>query len=409
MASENNQKISRKFIPAGPLGVSVAWGYGFAILLIIFIFTILVPDADGPSPWDPVAFRKGMIEMIANFRVLDELADLSIVKVADVGEGWLIVDLDQIGVSNRKFGYAPFYMALTCCALCLFLRAVRLRLLTRHFGIPSSVKGQLSSFFFGRGINLFFPFGPGELGTIQTLVDNGALPKAAATSVFYNRVFEILSINFFLILGFVYLGWGGAVEPFFWTIILIAGVVSLTRPLGRGSEVKGRLKFIRNIWGAFRGDTLTQATRELLHTPSFFLGVLLLSLLTFGLEIFAFWSIKQAFSSPMDDYILMKDLTFVPFMIAVSVAGLARVIPYTFASFGIVEFVLVIMFRVFGQGFLGGTTVALLCSLLINGMTFFLFLFSIWISKCPSILETWHTFFDQSAARSQAGALPTAS
>jgi hypothetical protein len=44
------------------LGVSVAWGYAFAPLLIVFILTILVPDADGPSPWDATAFRKGMIE-----------------------------------------------------------------------------------------------------------------------------------------------------------------------------------------------------------------------------------------------------------------------------------------------------------------------------------------------------------
>jgi hypothetical protein len=407
MAREQSEPGSRKLIPAGHLGVSVAWGYGFAFLLIIFIMTILVPDADGPSPWDPVAFRKGMIEMIANFRILDELADLSIVKVADVGEGWLTVDLSQIGVSNRKFGSAPFYMALTCGVLCLFLRAVRLRLLARDCGIPSSVKGQLSAFFFGRGINLFFPFGPGELGTIQTLSDNGAPPKTAATAVFYNRVFEMLSITVFLICGFIYLGWGGAVEPFFWTVILIAGVVSLTRPLGRGSDAKGRFKLVKSIWNAFHGDTLKHATQELLHTPSFFLGVLLLSFVAFGLEIFAFWSIKQAFSSPIDDYVLMKDLTFVPFMITISVAGLARVIPYTFASFGVVELVMVIMFRIFGQGFLGGTTVALLCALLINGMTFVLFLMAVWFARCPSILETWHMFFDQSAARSQADPLPT--
>src|SRR5262245_1091020 len=201
MADQNNNENSgsKKFAGAGPLGISVAWGYGFAILLIIFIMTILVPDADGPSPWDPIAFKKGMVEMIANFRVLDELADLSIVKVADVGEGILIVDLDQLAVSNRKFGYAPFYMALSFGSLALLLRAIRLRLLAHHFGIPSSIKGQLSSYFFGRGMNLFFPFGPGELGTISALVENGAAPKGAATAVFYNRVFEILSITVFLI------------------------------------------------------------------------------------------------------------------------------------------------------------------------------------------------------------------
>lgn len=382
-----------------PLGLSVVWGYGFALLLIVFILTMLVPDVDGPSPWDPVAFRKSMLEMIANFRILDELADLGIVKVSDVGEGLLIGDLDQIGVSNRRFGYAPFYVALVCAALCLFSRALRLRLLTRHFRIPSSVKGQLSASFFGRGMNLFFPFGPGELGTVQMLEEHGAPPDAAAAAVFYNRVLEILAISAFLTYGFIYLGWGGAVEPFFWTIVLIAGVVSLTRPLGRGGEVGGRFNYLRRIWTAYGGRTLAAAIRQLLQTPGFFLGILLLSLVTFGLEVFACWSIKQAFSSPMDDYILMKDLTFIPFMIAISVAALARVIPYTFAGFGIVEFVLVAMFRVFDQGFLGGATVALLCALLINGMTFLFFLMSVWITRCPSILETWHVFFQQSVER----------
>jgi uncharacterized membrane protein YbhN (UPF0104 family) len=337
-----------------------------------------------------------MIELIANFRVLDELADLSVVKVADVGDGLLTVDLEQIAVSNRKFGFAPFALALVAGTLCLFLRAVRLRLLTRHFGIPSSVKGQLSAFYFGRGLNLFFPFGPGELGTIQALADRGATAGAAATAVFYNRVFETLTLGLYLLAGFVYLGWGGAVGPLVWTVVLIAGVVSLTRPLGRGGAAPSGIA--GQIWAAFGGDTLRQATLELLRTPSYFVGLLALSIVTFGFEVCAFWSIRQAFSSPMDDYILMKDLTIVPFMIVVAVAALARVIPYTAAGFGVVELVMVVMFRAFGQGFLGGTTVALLCALLLNGLTFLFFVMTLWIGRCPSILETWHTFFDRSAA-----------
>lgn len=379
------------------LGLSVAWGYAFAVLLFVFIMTILVPDADGPSPWDATAFRKGLIEMIANFRILDELAELGIVKVADVGDGLLNVDLEQIAVSNRSFGYAPFYVALVAVGLCLFLRAVRLRLLTRHQGVPSHVTGQLASFFYGRGLNLFFPFGPGELGTIRALTDAGADEQAAATAVFYNRVFEVLAIVAFLLAGFVYLGWGGAVEAFLWTAVLIAGVVSLTRPLGRGtSRTPG---FFKGIWHAFRGDTLRQATGELLQKPGFFIGVLALAIVTFGLEVIAFWGIKQAFSSPMDDYVLMKDLAAVPFTVVVAVAGLARVIPYTFAGFGIVELVMVVMFRVFDEGFLGGTTVALLCSVLLNGMTMVFFMMAIWLARCPSVLETWHVFFERSAAR----------
>jgi hypothetical protein len=389
------------------LGLSVAWGYAFAIVLIGFIFTILVPEPEGPSPWDPVAFRKGLIEMIANFRILDELADLGVVKVADVGHGWLTVDLEQIGISNRRFGIAPFYMALLTAALCLFCRAVRLRILTREMGIPSSVKGQLAAFFYGRGLNLFFPFGPGEFGMVHALTENGAAPQPAITAVFFNRVFELLAILLFLLWGFIELGWGGAVEAFFWTAVLMAGVVSLTRPLGRDAQATGSFPLLKNVWYAYGGTTFVKAISELLRAPSLFLGVLLLSIVAFALEIFAFWNIKQAFSSPMDDYVLMKDLPFVPFMIAVSVAGLARVVPYTFASFGIVELVLVMMFRVFDQGFLSGATTALLCTVLINGTTFVLFVTAVVLARCPSILEVWHLFFSHSLNKLPVAAQPT--
>ena len=381
------------------LGLSVAWGYLFALLLFGFILTILMPDAAGPSPWDATAFRKGLIGLIANFRILDELADLGIVKVADVGDGLLNVDLEQIAVSNRDFGWAPFVFAVGAALMGLFLRAVRLRMLARYAGVPSSTTGQLSAFFFGRGLNLFFPFGPGELGTIRALTDHGAPPGAAAAAVFYNRVFEILAIVGILLGGFVYLGWGGAIEAFVWTSILIAGVVSLAPPLGRASARRTRLGPLVNIWRAFRGDTLAEATQTLLRTPGFFLGMLALSLVAFGCEVFAFWNIKQAFSSPMDDYVLMKDLGAVPFTVVVAVAGLARVIPYTTAGFGVVELVMVVMFRVFDEGFLGGTTVAVLCAVLLNSVTLVLFLMAVWLTKCPNILDTWQAFFDRSVAR----------
>jgi uncharacterized membrane protein YbhN (UPF0104 family) len=126
--------------------------------------------------------------------------------------------------------------------------------------------------------------------------------------------------------------------------------------------------------------------------------MLCLSLLAFGCEVWAFWNIKQAFSSPMDDYVLMKDLPAVPFMVVITVAALARVIPYTAAGFGVVELVMVVMFRVFDEGYLGGTTVAVLCALLLNTVTFVMFLFSVWLTRCPSVLDTWQAFFDHSAA-----------
>ncbi|UCC39661.1 MAG: flippase-like domain-containing protein [Candidatus Aminicenantes bacterium] len=383
----------------GSLTASVGWGYTLAFLLMLFIFLILLPEAEGPSPWDAVAFQKGLLEIFANFRILDELADLSIVKVADVGEGLLKVDLDLVSVSNRKFGWAPFSIAILFVAIAIFLRGIRQRFLSSHFGIPPSMKGQISTYFFGRGINLFFPFGPGDLGTAQAMKENGASDKAATSVVYYTRVFEVVGISTVLLMGFIYLGWEGAVEPFLWTVLIFAAVVTLTRPLGPSSYKIKRYNILARIWDAFNGRALFQAIREMRRKPRLLIGLSLLSAITLIIEIAGYWSIKQAFSSPMDDYVLMKDMIFIHFGIVIAVANIARIIPYTFASFGIYEIISVFMFRIFGEGYLSATTVTLLDSFLINGLTLVFFLFPLFLAKCPSILETWRNFFSQSAIR----------
>lgn len=391
----------------GSLSASVGWGYVLAIVLMLFIFLILLPDAEGPSPWDAVAFQKGVLEMFANFRILDELADLSVVKVADVGKGLLKVDLDLVGVSNRKFGWAPFLLAIMLVTIALFLRGIRQRLLCSHYKIPTSVNGQVSTYFFGRGINLFFPFGPGDLGTAQALKQNGASEKAATKVVYYNRIFEVIGITSILGAGFIYLGWKGAVEPFLWTVLIFAAVVTLTRPLGLSSREIKRYNLPARIWDAFNGKALVQAVKEIRQDPKLLAGLTMLSTLTLAIEIVGYWCIKQAFSSPMDDYILMKDLAFVHFAIVIAVANIARIIPYTFASFGVYELISVFMFRIFGEGYLSATTVTLLDSLLINTLTFVFFVVAAYLYKTPSILETWRNFVDMSAARIREGTIQT--
>lgn len=384
----------------GPLSLSVAWGYIFGFLLMAFVLLILVPEADGPSPWDAVAFRAAILEMFANFRLLEALADMGIVRVADVGKGILTVDLDLLVVSRRSFGWAPFAVAVFFVALSFLLRGLRQRFLASHFGLPHGAPGQTASYFFGRGMNLFFPFGPGDLATARALDGGDGTSEAASDVVFYNRVFELSALLGILLLGLVYLGWGGAITAVTWTVFLVAVTVSLTQPLGwSSSESKGWNVFAR-LWHAFQGRELMAALARLSSRPGFLLGLLLLSGVAVFLEIVGYWSIKQAFSSPLDDYVLMKDLSFVRFSIVVVVAGVTRIIPYTFASFGLYETVSVVMFWVLGEGFLAGTTVTLLDSMLFNTMTLVFFVVAMRVASCPSVLETWNRFYELSARRS---------
>jgi hypothetical protein len=388
---------ARKRSAAGHgLYLSVVWSYVFAALLMLFIVLFLVPEAEGPSPWDGQAFRAAILEMAANFKVLDDLADLGIVRVADVGEGWLNADLDLIVISDRRFGWTPFYLAVAFVTASLLLRGLRHRFLAHKAGGTNG--GHISSYFFGRGLNLFFPFGPGELGAAQALVDRGTDPDAAEAVVFHNRVLEVLAIVIVLTAGFLYLGWEGSVWPMCWAVVLVAAVISLTRPLGRTAATDARWQIAAHVWSAVNGRALVQALRHLARSPGGLVGLTLLSVCALGIEILGYWCLKQAFSSPMDDYVLMKDLPFVPFAIVISVANMARVLPYTFASIGIYEIVSVAMFRAFGEGFLGAATMSILDGLLINSLSAVAFATVVWLGRSPSAFDTWQTFFRRSAA-----------
>ncbi|MGQ0735664.1 MAG: lysylphosphatidylglycerol synthase domain-containing protein [Acidobacteriota bacterium] len=374
------------------LKLSIAWSYLFAVLLMLFIFLFLVPDADGPSPWDGRAFRAGVLELFANFRLLDDMADLGIVRIADVGKGWLDADLDLIAVSDRRFGWLPFYLAVALAMGALLLRAIRQRLLAAHLGADGSARGLMSSYFFGRGMNLLFPFGPGEAGAARSMVDAGLSAADAAEVMFDNRLCELLAIIAGLVVGFTYLGWNQAIVPACWAFALVLAVVSLTRPLGRAEAEGHRFNLIRHLWSALNGPALAAAARRLSGSPSVMASALVLSVVALGVELLAYWCIKQAFSSPLDDYVLMKDLAFVPFALVIVVANTARVLPYTFASLGVYELVSVTMFRVFDQSFLGGTTVTLLDSALINTTSLVAFGVVLWLGRCPSVFETWRAF-----------------
>ena len=119
---------------------------------------------------------------------------------------------------------------------------------------------------------------------------------------------------------------------------------------------------------------------------------------------FLFQKLKEA-SAVQIDLMTGRSLTgilkrFVRFAVVVVVAGVTRIIPYTFASFGLYEIVSIVMFWVLGEGFLAGTTVTFLDSILFNTMTLLFFVVSMRVAACPSVLETWNRFYELSTRRS---------
>src|SRR3712207_8447760 len=71
----------------------------------------------------------------------------------------------------------------------------------------------------------------------------------------YTTLFR--SIATFLVIAFVYLGWEGGLAPLLWSLIILAAVVSFTRPLGSMPNEQRRTGPVKNLWRAFRSEEHT--------------------------------------------------------------------------------------------------------------------------------------------------------
>jgi hypothetical protein len=113
--------------------------------------------------------------------------------------------------------------------------------------------------------------------------------------VFHNRVFEVLSITCFLVAASSTSA-GRCGRTVFWTAHShrwrrLAHAAARSR-----QRVEGPVQVLQEHLGRLSRRHAEKGDDGFAHTPTFFLGLLLLSLVTFALEVFGFWSIKQAFS-----------------------------------------------------------------------------------------------------------------
>ena len=331
----------RRPATAAPLGLSVFWAYLLGAALVAIPIFFLVPDPIG---------------ILANLRVVDELADMGLVRDMDVGTGFIDGVPQVIHHSKRPLAWNLITLSFVSIVIAYLTRGIRQRLLANHLGIPSSVSSQISSYFFGRGLNVVFPFGPGELGTTQQLVRNGADPERSTATVFYTRVFELSGVVVFLVIGLGLSGWGGSLVPFLLSAVVVAGLTWTTRPMGRGTD--GGRSFAGALWDAVNGKRIVQAMREMSSAPSSSLGLVGLSAAALGFELAGLYLLKQGFSTR--EFLLLKDLPLSGLVMAIAVASLARIVPFTPGGMGFYELSMVAVFLAYGEDVTAGTTVAVL-------------------------------------------------
>jgi uncharacterized membrane protein YbhN (UPF0104 family) len=368
-------------------GISVAWGYALGALLIIVPVFFVVENP---------------MSVLANLRIVDELADIGIVRDVDVGYGFIDGVPEVIAHSQRPLVWNLLILSFLSILAAYVLRAVRQQLTASYVGVPARVANQFTSFFYGRGLNLLFPFGPGELGMAQRLVAGGADEAAATTTIFYSRVFEIFGTVVFLLVGLVLSGWSGGLLPFLISIGVVVGLTLITRPMG--GDVGGR-KLGTSLWLSLNGPPIIAALRSVSSRLSVLAGLTALALLALVLEVAGLYLLKQAFSTR--EFHLLADLPLSAFVMAIAVANFARIIPITPGGAGFYELSMVAVFLAYGGDSHAGTTVAILDGVATNLVMLALFLMTLaWRQGRPAILDTWRSFAELSRARHSGAPIP---
>ena len=384
--SDTNENISGAAItaqnlqppPTGariPLRISILGAY-LAALVLIFGPPLVVVEP---------------VQLLANLTILDDLADLGVVRDMDVGTGFIMAAPEYMLKSRRAVVGSLLAISFLAIAGSYLARAFRIRLLGNHYGIPSSVNNQILAYFYGRGINTVLPFGPGELGSAQILERNGAEREQAYLTVFAARIFEVVGIAGFLLIALALSGWGGAIVPFLFCAILVVLITIATRPVG--NAFANPSAFRTGLWEAVQGSYFVRVLRELAETSfGLAVGLTCLSVFALGLELAGLYFLKQAFSSR--EFFLLSDLPLSAYMMAIGAANLTRVIPLTPGGMGLYEFVLVTVFSIYGGDYHAATTVAILDGMFTNFVMLLIFFPTLLLVRRtgPSLLETWRSF-----------------
>ncbi len=349
------------FIGAAPqnyfssIGASVLLAYlvGPAILLVLFL-------------------QVDLVVLASRLRILDLLADMGIVQVTDPGTGIFIVGMEVYEFARQPIRYAVAAISFLLVLVAMIARAVRHQLIAYRNGVGEDVGGKWSSYFVGRGMDQFLPFGPGEFGSARMLERNGADSEAASGTAYYSRIFEVSGGLAVLGIGLGTLGWQGAFIPVVLTLLFLWVIARFASPKGNLPKTAKALRvyFRKNPYSA--------------------LILFLVSLFAIFAEVTGLWFLKQAFSTR--EFVLLGDITYLQFVVVLAAASFIRAIPFTPGAFGIYEGLIVSIFHLgFGQSILPGLAVAIIDTLLLTLVTTILFLYAIHRHD-TNVWHDWRTY-----------------
>ena len=315
----------------GHLVASFGLSYAFGAFLILSLF-----------------YAFGTWDILAGSRFLDFLIRVGIVKYHDQSLGFIE------GVADHKYyltSQTPVDWLLVVIAGLMFLaffgvKTAQFNGLARHFGLRGTARRHGRAYLYGLGLDRWFPYGLGAVGTRSALIAQGASEESAGAALAGTHLFVLLEIGLFATIGLLGEGWGPWAGQVFWAAFVFTLLFFWVRRPAHTSA----LSILGEWTGRARG-----IIRSLAADPPVLVKLCLLSLAAFALEDVAAYVIANAFGIGVEFPVIVMGL---------AVGYVARLIPLSPGGIGQFEWGFAVALVLGGVGAPEAATLALLDNVL---------------------------------------------
>jgi uncharacterized membrane protein YbhN (UPF0104 family) len=300
----------------------------------------------------------GFWNVIANTRALAALIAAGIIPLGedDPGFGAGVPAVNLWIRSQEPVTWQLLLLAAGLFAAVAVLKGVQFHRIAQFLGIEGTFGQHLRAYLYGNGLGRMLPYGVGEVAWASALEGQGnATWNDAAKLVFIFKCFLLFEIATFALVGLVMaglLGWAASLVP---PLLILGGAWLLMRPPADQRAPPGA-----------RRQSAREVFAELSREPQTFVGLVILSLVSFLLVEIASYIVPQAFST-LEVPLIQNELRFVvvtPAVVVMAVVGgyVARLVQVTPGGVGQFEWGFAFVLVMAGLPLAPAVVVALLVS-----------------------------------------------
>lgn len=272
----------------------------------------------------------GFWNVLADTRLLSVLLSGGIVALGedDSGFGGGVPGVHYFIRSQEPIAWQILLLSAALFVTVALLKGLQFHRIARHLGIEGGFGSHLRAYIYGNGMGRMLPYRMGEVAWASALEAQGdADLERSARLVHIFKGFLIFEIATFAVIGLVMSGllnWALALIPPF----VILAVSAALLPSSESGAMGLRAKF--RAWN----DAFADLARE----PHMLAGLVMLSIVSFGMVELATYFVPQAFSTlavPLVQDVLRYVVVTPPVIVMAVVAGyIARLVPVTPGGIG---------------------------------------------------------------------------